>query len=63
MVGKLGKIHFSKPINKIGNYKIMTSEEIIEEHKEFHNMETIICYLYTKIKELERKLRTKVGDK
>ena len=54
---KLKGIHFKKPPDKIGDYKIMTPEEIIKEHEEFHNTETIICYLYTKIKDIESNLK------
>jgi len=35
----------------IDGYKIMTTAQIIDEHKEFDDVETVIRYLYTKDKE------------
>ena len=42
---------------KVGDYDIMSFKEIFEEHKELEDIQTSFRYLYTKVKELEKRMR------
>lgn len=50
------KLRLRKPPDKVGNFKIMTVEEIVKEHPEFEQREVFDRWIYTKIKYLEKSL-------